>query len=49
MNPAGRVRYNIMPIARDYSRVSQPFLIASLTPWDSVGLSSPSTGFLIGP
>jgi hypothetical protein len=25
MNPAGRVRCNIMPIARSYSRVSQPF------------------------
>jgi hypothetical protein len=25
MNPAGRVRYNIMPIAKDYNRVSQPF------------------------
>jgi hypothetical protein len=24
MNPAGRVRCNIMPIARGYSRVSQP-------------------------
>jgi hypothetical protein len=25
MNPAGRVRCNIMPIAKDFSRVSQPF------------------------
>jgi hypothetical protein len=25
MNPAGKVRCNIMPIARGYSRVSQPF------------------------
>jgi hypothetical protein len=33
-----RVRCNIMPIARGYSPVSQPlFLIARLTPWDSVG------------
>jgi hypothetical protein len=25
MSPAGKVRCNIMPIARGYSRVSQPF------------------------
>src|SRR5262249_11327654 len=38
MNSAGRVRCNIMPIARGYSPVSQPlFLIWRLTPWDSVG------------
>jgi hypothetical protein len=28
MNPAGRVHCNVMPIARDYSRASQSFLIA---------------------
>src|SRR6516165_1603277 len=31
MNPAGRLRCNIMPIARDYSRASQSFLFARLT------------------
>jgi hypothetical protein len=32
MNPAGKVRCDIIPIARGYSRVSQPpFLIARLT------------------
>src|SRR5262245_58466752 len=31
MNPAGKVRCNIMPIARDYSRTSQSFLFARLT------------------
>src|SRR5262245_586771 len=40
MNPAGRVRCNIMAIAKGYSCVSQPFLIARLTLWDIVGLSS---------
>jgi hypothetical protein len=38
MNPAGRVRCNIMPIARGYSRVSQPlFYCARLTLWDTIG------------
>jgi hypothetical protein len=27
MNPAGKVRCNIMPIARGYSRVSQPLFL----------------------
>src|SRR6516165_254346 len=31
MNPAGRLRCNIMPIARDYSRASQSFLFARIT------------------
>src|ERR1700745_1558603 len=30
MNPAGKVRCNIMPIVRDYSRASQCFLFARL-------------------
>ena len=31
MNPAGRVRFNIVPIANGYSGASQPFLFARLT------------------
>ena len=31
MNPAGRVRCNMVPIVRDYSRASQCFLFAHLT------------------
>ena len=30
MNPAGRVRFNIIPIARGYSRASQPFSEAEI-------------------
>jgi hypothetical protein len=43
MNPAGKVRCNMMPIARGYSPCLNPFFIcflfARLTPRDSVGLS----------
>src|SRR5262249_18556417 len=38
MKPAGRVRCNIMAIAKDYSCVSQPFFIARLALWNTVGL-----------
>src|SRR5215475_7759350 len=38
MNPAGRVRCNIMAIGKGYSCVSQPFFIARLALWDIVGL-----------
>src|SRR5262249_25831934 len=37
MNPAGNVRCNIMAIAKGYSCVSQPFFIARLALWDTVG------------
>ena len=38
MNPAGKVRCNIMAMAKGYSCVSQPFFIARLALWDTVGL-----------
>jgi len=38
MNPAGKVRCNIMAIAKDYSCVSQPFFIARLALWNTIGL-----------
>jgi hypothetical protein len=38
MNSAGRVRCNIMAIVKGYSCVSQPFFIARLALWDTVGL-----------
>jgi hypothetical protein len=38
MNPAGKVRCNIMAIAKGYSCVSQPFFIARLALWNTIGL-----------
>jgi hypothetical protein len=38
MNPAGKVRCNIMAIAKGYGCVSQPFFIARLALWNTIGL-----------
>src|SRR5262249_62123441 len=50
MKPASKVRCNIMAIAKGYSCVSQPFFIARLALWNTIGLprgASPSSRVFI--
>ena len=46
MNPAGKLRCNIMAIAKGYSCVSQHFFIARLALWNTIGLPGGFITFL---